>query len=207
VGPACPFAGANDNGLEERYSVGMERTETDLAARFGRNLKQLREARGATQAQIAKLAGIPRATWANLESGSANPTLAVIDRVATALQVTIEELVAVPRASAQRYARGVLPVRQRGEVTIHKLLPDPIPGMELDRFELPPGARMAGVPHTPGTREYLTCESGAIVLVAAGERFDLAPGDLVAFHGDQRHSYANPGNKVAVGYSVVVLAR
>ena len=90
---------------------------------------------------------------------------------------------------------------------IRKLLPDPIPGMEIDRFELPPGARMAGVPHTPGTREYLTCESGEIVLVASGERFDLAAGDLVAFHGDQRHSYANPGTKPAVGYSVVVLAR
>jgi transcriptional regulator with XRE-family HTH domain len=179
----------------------------DLAGRFGRNVKQLREARSATQAQMAKLAGVPRATWANLESGAANPTLAVLDRVAHALQVTLEELVAVPRASARKYARGSLPVRQRGEVTVHKLLPDPIPGMEIDRFELPAGARMAGVPHTPGTREYLTCESGAIALIVAGERFDLAQGDRVAFHGDQRHSYANMGTKTAVGYSVVVLAR
>jgi XRE family transcriptional regulator, regulator of sulfur utilization len=204
VRPPCPFLGANDKGLEERYSLGMD---SDLAARFGSNVKHLRETRGATQAQMAKLAGVPRATWANLESGAANPTLAVIDRVANALQVTIEELVAVPRASAQRYARGVLPVRQRGEVTVLKLLPDPIPGMEIDRIELPAGARMAGVPHTPGTREYLTCESGEIVLVAAGEKFELGPGDLVAFHGDQRHSYANPGKRAAVGYSVVVLAR
>ena len=196
--------GANDNRLEERYSLGMD---TDLAERFGRNVKQLREARGATQAQMAKLADLPRATWANLESGAANPTLAVIDRVAHALQVTLEELVAVPRASAQKYARSALPVRQRGEVSVLKLLPDPIPGMEIDRLELPPGARMAGVPHTPGTREYLTVETGAIVLVASGEKFELAPGDLVAFRGDQKHSYANPGVKVAVGYSVVVLAR
>jgi transcriptional regulator with XRE-family HTH domain len=181
--------------------------DEDLGARFGRNVKQLREARGATQAQMAKLAGVPRATWANLESGVANPTLAVIDRVATALQVTLEELVAVPRASARRYPREALTVRQRGEVTIHKLLPDPIPGMEIDRLELPAGSKMAGVPHTPGTREYLTCESGQIVLIASGERFELGQGDLVAFHGDQRHSYANPGVKTAVGYSVVVLAR
>ena len=178
-----------------------------LASRFGLNVKQLREARAATQAQMAKLAGLPRATWANLESGAANPTLAVIDRVATALQVTLEELVATPRASAQRYARGSLPVKQRGDVTVLKLLPDPIPGMEIDRMELPPGARMTGVPHTPGTREYLACETGDIVLVASGERYELAPGDLVAFRGDQRHSYANPGTKTAVAYSVVVLAR
>jgi quercetin dioxygenase-like cupin family protein len=79
--------------------------------------------------------------------------------------------------------------------------------MEMDRIELPPGGRMPGVPHTPGTREYLTCETGEIVLVAAGERWHLHAGDVVAFRGDQRHSYSNPVDQVAVGYSVVILAR
>jgi transcriptional regulator with XRE-family HTH domain len=181
--------------------------DAELGARLGQNLKQLREARGATQAQMAKLAGLPRATWANLESGASNPTLTVLDRVATALQVTLEELIATPRASAQRYPKGSLPVKQRGNATLYKLLPDAVAGMEIDRIELPPGARMTGVPHTPGTREYLTCETGVMVLVAAGEQFELSPGDVVAFRGDQRHSYANPGARVAVGYSVVALAR
>jgi hypothetical protein len=40
----------------------------------------------------------------------------------------------------------------------------------------------------------------------AGERFLLNPGDVVAFRGDQRHSYANPQGRPAVGYSVVLLA-
>ena len=66
---------------------------------------------------------------------------------------------------------------------------------------------MIGVPHTPGTREYLTCESGVVVLVASGEEYSLAAGDVVAFRGDQRHSYANPGARTAVAYSVVVIAR
>ncbi|HEY4012372.1 MAG TPA: cupin domain-containing protein [Polyangiaceae bacterium] len=72
---------------------------------------------------------------------------------------------------------------------------------------LPARARMNGIPHTPGTTEYLTCESGRIVLVADGGSFELAPGDVVVFRGDQRHSYANPDDRSAVGYSVVVLAR
>ena len=79
--------------------------------------------------------------------------------------------------------------------------------MEIDRFELPPKSNMVGVPHTPGTREYLTCETGRVELVAAGEKWELGPGDVIAFRGDQRHSYANPGDKKAVAYSVVVLAR
>jgi quercetin dioxygenase-like cupin family protein len=79
--------------------------------------------------------------------------------------------------------------------------------MEMDRIELPPGGRMTGVPHTPGTREYLTCESGELKLVVGGERFTLGAGDVAVFRGDQRHSYHNAGKQPAVGYSVVVLAR
>jgi quercetin dioxygenase-like cupin family protein len=79
--------------------------------------------------------------------------------------------------------------------------------MEMERIELPPQGRMTGVPHTPGTREYLTCEAGRLTLVTAGERWELGPGDLVAFRGDQRHSYMNTAAKIAVGYSVVLLAR
>jgi len=79
--------------------------------------------------------------------------------------------------------------------------------MEIDRFELPPRAKVTGIPHTPGTREYLTCEAGTIVLVASGEEYRLEAGDVVAFRGDQRHSYANPGTKPAIAYSVVVIAR
>jgi transcriptional regulator with XRE-family HTH domain len=179
----------------------------DAAGRLGQNVRQLRAARGLTQAQMAGLAELPRATWANLETGAANPTLAVLERVAGALQVTMEELVQAPRAAVQHYKRGTLPVRLRGNVEVRRLLPDAIPGMEIDRMALPARARHVGVPHTPGTREYLACESGTIELVAAGERWTLAPGDTVAFRGDQRHSYFNPGPGPAVGYSVVVLAR
>lgn len=177
----------------------------ELAGRLARNIKSLRETRGATQAQLAKLAGIPRATWTHLESGASNPTLAVLHRVASALQVSLEELVAKPRASARLYRREALPVRMRGAGLLRKLLPDPLPGMEFDRMELPPKVRITGVPHTPGTREYLTCESGELALVASGERFLLQPGDVVVFRGDQKHSYENPGMKTAVGYSVVLL--
>jgi XRE family transcriptional regulator, regulator of sulfur utilization len=178
-----------------------------LAERFASNLKQLRDARGMTQQQIAKLAGLPRATWANLESGAANPTLLVLHRVAVALQITIEELISTPRAACEFYPRGELGERTKGQVTVRRLLPDAIPGMAIERMELLAGARMSGVPHTPGTREYLTCETGEIVLVAAGERWKLNEGDVVAFRGDQKHSYANETNRKAIGYSIVVLAK
>jgi quercetin dioxygenase-like cupin family protein len=85
------------------------------------------------------------------------------------------------------------------------LLPEPIPGVEIERMFLPAGARMSGSPHTQGTREYLTCESGQITLTVSGQVLPLAPGDVVVFRGDQRHTYHNPGTTQTVAYSAVLL--
>ena len=170
------------------------------------NIKALRVARGLSQQQIAKAAGVPRATWTHLESGAGNPTLTVLVKIAGALQVRLDELLAPPSAPARHIAASELPVRQRGEVTVRKLLPESLPGLDLERMVLPPGARMSGVPHTPGTREYLTCERGTVELAVAGERYRLAEGDVVTFRGDQRHGYHNPGSQLAVAYSAIAFA-
>lgn len=180
--------------------------DLDVSSHLAHNLKQLRVARSLTQEQMSKLSGLPRATWANLESGASNPTISVLVRVATALQVSIEELISAPRATAKHYPADSLPRRTRGQVNVRKLLPDPIAGLELERMELPPRARLTGVPHRAGTREYLTCESGEITLTASGEQFSLSPGDVVVFRGDQPHAYDNPGSRIAIGYSFVAIA-
>src|SRR5512144_2705734 len=99
-----------DNSLAECHPLDMD----DVAAALAQNLRQLRVARGLTQEQLAKVSGVPRPTWAHLESGAANPTLGVLVRVADALEVRIEELIGPPRAAARLYRAGTLPARKRG---------------------------------------------------------------------------------------------
>lgn len=176
-----------------------------LAGNLAANLRYIRERRGLTQVQLARLASLPRSTVSQVETGAGNPTLAVLARLARALAVSIEELLSAPHAAVQVFRKGELALETRGQAVIQKLLPDRITGMEIDRLELPPGARMAGVPHRPGTREYLTCETGTLTLWTAGDRHTLSPGDVAAFQGDQPHSYINEGATVAVGFSVVTL--
>jgi transcriptional regulator with XRE-family HTH domain len=176
------------------------------AAYLAANLRSLREARGMTQAKMAKAAGVPRPTWAHLESGAGNPTLAVLVKVAAALQLRVEELIGPPKTAARLYAAASIATRQRGPVTVRRLLPEPIPGMEIDRLDLPARSTMTGVPHTPGTREYLTCERGIVELAAAGEVWTVKPGDVLVFRGDQKHGYRNPSSEPAVAYSVVCFA-
>ena len=180
--------------------------DDDVAGNLAENIRQLRDARGMSQAQVAKAAGIPRPTWTNLESGTANPTLAVLLKVAAALHVRLEELLAAPRGTGKVYKASELTVRRRGAVTVRKLLPEALRGLDIERLELPVGATMVGVPHTAGTREYLTCERGKVELSVRGRSFVLEPGDVVVFAGDQRHGYRNVGRGLAIGHSVVTFA-
>ena len=176
-----------------------------IARYIAQNIRQLRRSRNLTQEQLSRISGVPRPTWSNLESGASNPTVSVLIKVAGALQVPLEELISPPKAVAKFFRADEIPKQRRGGVIIRKLLPDHLQGLELDRMELPPGSQMAGVPHRMGTREYLACESGRVELVVSGERYELSPGDVVVFRGDQKHSYANRGAKEAVAYSAVIL--
>lgn len=177
----------------------------ELATHLARNLRDLRETRGLSQTRLAQLAGIPRATWSHLESGAANPTLHVLSRVASALRVSIEELVSPPKSLSRLYKAHELPTRGRGSVQIRQMLPDPLPGLHIERMQLLAGARFSGIPHTRGTREYFSCERGRINLSVEGRVWALEDGDVLVFRGDQKHGYANAGSTPAIGWSVVIL--
>jgi len=179
------------------------------AAHLARNLVSLRHARGLTQGAVAKTAAVPRSTIANLESGAGNPSLAVLVKVAAALGVPIDELLASPRAAVRRWKSVDLATRERGRgVTTRALVPEPVPDEMMDLMDFAPGAVMGGTPHLPGTREFFTCLSGAVNLSVAGERYALGEGDVLAFPGNLPHSYQNADPvRPARGVSVVVLAK
>src|SRR5215469_12158400 len=92
--------------------------EADEAERAGqhlaRNLISLRHARALTQDALAAVSGLPRSTIANLESGEANPSLVVLVKVANALGVPIDELLAAPRAKVRKWSAEEIGSRQRG---------------------------------------------------------------------------------------------
>src|SRR5438552_12710584 len=98
-------------------------TDEMISSYLGKNIRTLRDMRGLTQNQLAKISGVPRPTWANLETGAANPTLSILLRVATALQVPVQELLDPPRAVCRMYSSDKLDKKMRGFVEVAKVVP------------------------------------------------------------------------------------
>ena len=191
---------------DERGSATDERS---TASHLARNLVSLRHTRSLTQDALAKAAVVPRSTIANLESGDGNPSLVVLVKVAAALGVPIDELLASPRAMVRRWRAAEVATRSRGRgVTIRELVPEPVPDEMMELMDFEPGAMMGGTPHLPGTREFFTCLAGRVNLLVAGDRYELDEGDVLAFPGNLPHSYQNADSLApARGVSVVVLAK
>jgi quercetin dioxygenase-like cupin family protein len=122
---------------------------------------------------------------------------------------TIDELLASPRAMVRRWPADEVATRTKGHgVTIRALVPEPVPDEMMEVMDFAPAAMMGGTPHLPGTREFFTCLDGRVTLHVAGERHELASGDVLGFPGNVPHSYQNPdAERGARGISVVVLAK
>ena len=70
-------------GAAEAYDAAR------LAFELGRAVRDLRERRGWSQAQLAKVSGMTQSAVARFEAGGTVPTLPVLERLAAALDVSL----------------------------------------------------------------------------------------------------------------------
>ncbi len=148
-----------------------------------------------------------RTTLTHIESGSGNPSLSNLIKIATGLRVTVEELVSPPFNPVQLIPASELPQvsQAKGMVTITKILPESSRGFAIDKVLIKGPYRMKGSPHKKGTKEYLCCLKGKMSLFTEGEKFSLKTGDLLIFPGDQHHSYFNDAKSDLEFISIVSL--
>jgi putative transcriptional regulator len=64
-----------------------------LSERFAMRLRQLREEKGLTQAELADRVGVSRGYISRLEIGRHDPPLSMVERLAKALRVKVSRLV------------------------------------------------------------------------------------------------------------------
>jgi len=180
----------------------------ELPAILGKNLKRLRTRRGHSLERLAKLSGVSRAMLGQIETGKSTPTISLLWKVATALDVPFANLLAVEAtrgaAVLRREAARVLSSSD-GRFTSRALFPSEIERrVEFFELRLAPNHREDSEAHAPGTKENLIVARGAVEISTAQNRpVTLAEGDAILFEADVPHSYRNLGSAETVLYLVM----
>jgi transcriptional regulator with XRE-family HTH domain len=175
----------------------------------GARVKSLREAMDLSLRDLAERSGVSAPMLSQVERGETSPTLAVAQKIAAGLDLTLSQLlrldedrhVVVVRAGEGRSRR------RRGH-RLEELTP-PLPGQRADvsLHALAPGSATGGPGdpplHEPGSRETAVVLGGEVELFIDGQRHELGEGDSVTFDADLPHHFENNGSSEARFIAVV----
>lgn len=186
--------------------MSVESLVDGMPSAIGRRVREARAARGLTLDQCAERSGVSRRMIINVEAGSANPSIATLLRLATALQVALTELVEDgPQDGSSTISRHAdrTPL-WRGELGGTAELVAASDMLELWDWTLRPGESYESQPHRVGTRELIHVHAGRLRLTVAGTDHELLTGDGASFAADVAHAYGCLGRK-AVRFAMTVL--
>ena len=172
---------------------------------IGKQLKQVRLAKDLVIDQVAELAGLSRAYISQVENGKASPSLEVLRKLATALDVPMASLVVdteftvvVTRSDARQILQFGGDSSSSSESRLIHLL-SAVEGAELEMllFEIPAGE--AAGPIDPGHEgeEAFFVLDGTVKTTIGTESHELRKGDSIHWNATLPHSTVNAGKKKA----------
>ena len=159
--------------------------------RVGDTLAALRQARALSLDELSRLAGVSKSMLSQIERAQANPTVAVVWRLANALGVPLADLL------------HQAPAPQAPAIAL-------VPAHATPSLRSPDGLcelRILGPIELAGQFEWyaLTVQPGGALQVQAGDvQQKLQAGETARYAVDCQHSIRNLGKSVATAWLVVV---
>lgn len=179
------------------------------APTIGPRIHALREAMGHSLRDLAERSGVSAPMLSQVERGETSPTLAVAEKIAAGLELTLSQLLRLDEGEHISLSRAGERRRfERGGHRFEELTP-PLPGQRADvsLHTLRAGATTGGADdppiHEPGSRETAVVLSGVIALTVDGTRHELRAGDSVTFDADLPHHFENDGEEQARFLAVI----
>jgi transcriptional regulator with XRE-family HTH domain len=180
--------------------------------RVGDTLAKLRQANALSLDELSRKAGVSKSMLSQIERAQANPTVAVVWRLANALGVPIAELLGSAPTVQTAPAITLVPTQATpslrspdGLCELRILGPVELAGQfEWYELRLQPGGVLDSQAHEPGTREHLTVASGIMELQVADASQRLKASETARYPADCKHTIRNNGKTSASAWLVVI---
>jgi transcriptional regulator with XRE-family HTH domain len=174
----------------------MPKSSRQLLRHISARVRHEREARELSQQRLAEMADVSRRMLAAIESEESNVSLATLDRIAAAMNLSFAELlrdpVSMPTVTQVEAWRG----RSKQSRAVLLQSTPAARNVELWDWSLAPGERYRAEADRPGMREQVYVISGALTLKIDGQAKRLAAGESWMFESDRDYEYRNDGKAV-----------
>ncbi len=164
---------------------------------------------------LSKLSGVSKSMLSQIERNLTNPTVAVLWKLANALNVELTELLEIETSRDVRPLIEFLPSHSTpvikssdGSCELRILGPVPLAGrFEWYELVIQPGGALQSEAHEKGSKEHLTVLSGQMIVIADSTEQRLKHGDTARYAVDVRHCIHNPGKTNATALMVIEYSR
>ena len=171
---------------------------TDLA--LGARIRTIRRARGQTLRQLADRAGVTESFLSQVEREVASPSIATVQRVARALDLSIAELFAEEPPSGRVVRRADRRrVAYPGLKAVDEFLTSNVAGrLQVIMSSIEPGGGTGAEPYAHDSdEEVVIVLAGVLDVWVAEEHYVLNEGDAITFPSRLPHWNTNRGETTA----------
>jgi len=164
------------------------------AGAIGAHLRQLRERRKYSLAQVAQAVGISVGFLSALERSQMSGSVGTLRKLARFYQTNILDFFDANGAGSRQVRPDERKVLQAGEGVRMELLAWGNTVMEPHLFRVAPEAG-SGDPYTHDGEEFIYVLRGDLEITVGNEHYRLKPGDSFYFESATPHRWKNPGRK------------
>jgi XRE family transcriptional regulator, regulator of sulfur utilization len=179
---------------------------------IGPFIKAFRKRQALTLDDLAETSGVSRSMLSQIERGQANPSLATVWSLATALRVDISELIAGhvtdPKPKIEVATASFTPeIRTEDGSCTLRILSPPDHAEQYEWYDLSfqVDGSLESKPHAKGTREHLTVLTGALEVTAGSDVVHVPEGATARYSADVAHVIRNVGR--TPGRALLVMTR
>ena len=131
------------------------------------NLKQIRQSKGMSLGEVAEQTGVSKSMLAQIEKGTANPSLGVLGKITSGLRIEFQTLIDPPREDfCIVNPKEIFPTKElEGQYKVWTCFPyEDSHSVEVYRIDIEPGGVYMSGSHGEKTREYITVTEGVLTI-------------------------------------------